>query len=60
MSIMFEVVSFKTDLFSLQESLLALHRNLKRQLDIINRQRRNNVGDDGWVVVPNQNHSHVP
>ncbi|XP_023703195.1 mitogen-activated protein kinase kinase kinase 7 isoform X2 [Cryptotermes secundus] len=43
-----------------KESLLALHRNLKRQLDIINRQRRNNVGGDGWVVVSNQNHSHVP
>ncbi|PSN51421.1 hypothetical protein C0J52_05443 [Blattella germanica] len=43
-----------------QESLLALHRNLRRQLELIKRQRGNNVGDDGWVVVPNQNHSHVP
>jgi len=43
-----------------RESLLALHRNLKRQLDIIHRRRRNSVGDDGWVVIQNQNHSHVP
>jgi len=43
-----------------RESLLALHRNLKRQLDIIHRQRRNSVGDGGWVVIQNQNHSHVP
>lgn len=43
-----------------RESLLALHRNLKRQLDIIHRRRRNSVGDGGWVVIQNQNHSHVP
>ncbi|XP_046991443.1 mitogen-activated protein kinase kinase kinase 7-like [Schistocerca americana] len=42
-----------------KENLQKLHRNLKRQLELIKGQRRESVGNDGWVVVPHQDHSHL-
>ena len=56
-------------LSGLQESLIKLYRNLKRQLEIMKNQRMNNPllnnpqigptvsGNSGWFVVPCQNPS---